>query len=133
MASRQDKQLSRRERQIMDIIYEQQECSAHDIRDKMPDAPSYSAVRALLAKMVEKGHIGNKQQGAKYIYYPTQELGSARKSALARLVKTFFGGSAVSAVSALIGMQSGKLDEQELETLEQLVAEARKKNNNTKE
>ena len=114
----------------MDILYEEKECSAHDIKDKLPDAPSYSTVRALLAKMLEKGYVGNKQDGARYIYFPTQELSSARKSALQRLVKTFFGGSAISAVSALMGMQSENLNEQEIEELEQLIAKAREKNNN---
>lgn len=127
MGSKQDKQLSRRERQIMDILYEQEECSAHDIRDKMPDAPSYSTVRALLAKMLEKGHVGNKQDGARYIYFPTQALGSVRKNALQRLVKTFFGGSAISAVTALLGMQDAQLDEQEIAKLEQLIEQARKR------
>ena len=125
MASRQDKQLSRRERQIMDILYEQKQCSAHDIRARMPDPPSYSAVRALLAKMLEKGYVGNRQEGARYFYFPTQELGAARKSALQRLVKTFFGGSAISAVTALIGMQSEPLDEDDIARLERLIAEAR--------
>lgn len=127
MSSKKDKQLSRRERQIMDILYEAQECSAHDIRDRMPDAPSYSTVRALLAKMLEKGHVGNRQDGARYIYFPTETLGSVRKNAVQRLVKTFFGGSTISAVTALVGMQSGQLDEQELAELEKLIAQARKK------
>ncbi len=127
MATKQDKQLSRRERQIMDILYEEKECSAHDIRDRMPDAPSYSTVRALLAKMLDKGHVGNRQEGARYIYFPTQALGSVRKSALQRLVKTFFGGSTISAVTALLGMQSDKLDEDEIAKLEKLIADARKR------
>ena len=127
MGFKQDSQLSRRERQIMDILYEEKECSAHDIRDKMLDAPAYSTVRALLAKMLEKGHVGNKQEGARYIYFPTQELGSVRKSALQRLVKIFFGGSAISAVTALMGMQSDKLDEAEIAELEKLIEKARKR------
>lgn len=127
MASKQDKPLSRRERQIMDILYEEKECSAHDIRDRMPDAPSYSTVRALLAKMLEKSHVGNRQEGARYIYFPTQELGTVRKSALQRLVKTFFGGSTISAVTALLGMQSDKLNEDEIAKLEELIANTRKR------
>ena len=127
MASKQDKQLSRRERQIMDILYEEKACSAHDIRNKMPDAPSYSTVRALLAKMLGKKYVDNKQDGARYIYFPTQNLGSVRKSALQRLVKTFFGGSTISAVTALLGMQADKLGEEEIAKLERLIDEARKK------
>lgn len=129
MVTKPDKQLSRRERQIMDILYEEKECSAHHIRDQLPDAPSYSTVRALLAKMLEKGYVANKQDGARYIYFPTQELSSARQSALQRLVKTFFGGSTVNAVTALVGMQADKLDDQEIAELEALVAKAKAKNN----
>lgn len=126
MATRQEKPLSRRERQIMDILYEQKECSAHTIRDKMIDAPSYSTVRALLAKMLEKGYVQTRQEGARYIYFPVQEISTARNSALSRLVKTFFGGSPVQAVSALMGMQSEKLSEKELKELEALIEKARR-------
>lgn len=129
MTTKRDKQLSRRERQIMDILYEHSECSAHDVRDMMIDAPSYSTVRALLAKMLEKGYIGNKQEGARYIYFPMQELGTVRRNALQRLVKTFFGGSAVGAATALLGMKSDQLNEVEIAQLEQLVAAAKKKKN----
>lgn len=122
-----DKQLSRRERQIMDVLYERRECSAHDVRDAMPDAPSYSAVRALLAKMLEKGYVDKKQDGARYIYFPAQAMGSARQGALNRLVKTFFGGSTVSAVTALLGMQAKELGDAELQELEKLIEEARRK------
>ncbi len=127
MATKLDKQLSRREREIMDILYEEKECSAHDIRDQMPNAPSYSTVRALLAKMLEKGIVDNKQDGARYIYFPTQALGTVRKSALQRLVKTFFGGSTIGAVTALLGMQSDKLDESEIAELEKLIEQAGKR------
>ena len=98
--------LSRRERQIMDILFERGSCSAHDVRDHMPDAPSYSTVRALLAKLLEKDQIGHKQEGAKYIYFPKQKMGAARESALQRLVKIFFGGSTVKAANALLGLNA---------------------------
>ena len=127
MASRDDLPLSRRERQIMDILYESKECSAHDIRDRMPDPPSYSAVRALLAKMLEKGYVDNRQEGARYIYFPAQALSSARKNALQRLVKTFFGGSIVGAVTALLGTQSSRLSDAEIEELERLIDAAKNK------
>ncbi|MFW0776178.1 MAG: BlaI/MecI/CopY family transcriptional regulator [Rickettsiales bacterium] len=127
MAQLQDKPLSRRERQIMDILYETRECSAHDIRARMVDAPSYSTVRALLAKMLEKGYIGNRQDGARYIYFPLQELGAVRSNALQRLVKIFFNGSRISAVTALLGMRGGELQEEEIAHLEQLIEKAREK------
>lgn len=127
MNSSTDKKLSRRERQIMDILYEFKESSAHAIRDKMTDAPSYSTVRALLAKMLDKGYVKIKQEGAKYIYFPTQEFGAVRQGALKRLVKTFFGGSTISAVTALVGMQAEKLDKEEIEKLEQLIAIAKRR------
>ena len=122
-----DKQLSRRERQIMDVLYERRECSAHDVRAALPEAPSYSAVRALLAKMLERGYIGKREEGARYIYFPAQPVGSAREGALGRLVKTFFGGSTASAVTALLGMRGDDLDDRELAALEKVIEEARRK------
>jgi BlaI family transcriptional regulator, penicillinase repressor len=126
MGSRTENQLSRRERQIMDILYECKECSAHEVRDHMPDAPSYSAVRALLAKLLEKGHVEHKQDGARYIYFPCQDMSNAQESALQRVVKTFFGGSRIQAVNALLGLGSDELDEKELSELTKLVQGAKK-------
>ncbi|MGK0441293.1 MAG: putative transcriptional regulator [Pseudohongiellaceae bacterium] len=127
MSNNNDNSLSRRERQIMDILYEKEACSAHDVRDHMPNAPSYSTVRALLAKLLEKDHIDHKQEGAKYIYSPKQKLGTARQSALQRLVKIFFSGSTVKAANALLGLNADKLDTEELDKLSNIIEQARKK------
>ncbi|MCR8921339.1 BlaI/MecI/CopY family transcriptional regulator [Dasania sp. GY-MA-18] len=122
-----DKDLSRRERQIMDILYEKEHCSAHEVRDNMPDAPSYSTVRALLAKLLEKDQIDHRQEGAKYIYFPKQKLGSARQSALQRLVKIFFGGSTAKAANALLGLNAKGLNKDELDELSKIIEQAREK------
>ena len=127
MGSKTEHHLSRRERQIMDILYEHEQCSAHEVRDHIPDAPSYSAVRALLAKLLEKGHIEHKQDGPRYIYFPCQAVTNARESALHRVVKTFFGGSRVKAVNALLGLDSNDLDDKELSELTKLIQEAKNK------
>ena len=97
-------QLSRRERQIMDILYEHQACSAQDIQHALPDPPSYSAVRALLARLVEKDLVQFRQEGAKYIYSPKVAEAKAQQSALSRLLKTFFKGSPAQALNAWLDM-----------------------------
>ena len=84
--------LSRRERQIMDIVYEAGQASAADVLDRLPDPPSYSAVRAMLRVLEEKGHLRHKQDGPRYVYLPTVSRDEARRSALRRLLRTFFDG-----------------------------------------
>jgi len=95
--------LSRREREIMDILLELgDEASAEEIREKLPDPPSYSAVRAMLVKLEAKGVIRHKEKGLRYVYSPTTKRSTARRSALQRLVRVFFGGSPGDAVTALL-------------------------------
>jgi len=120
--------LSRRERQILDLLYQRQQASAKDIQQGLEDAPSYSTVRALLARMVTKGLVSHQQQGAKYIYTPVTEKGAASKTALGRLIKTFFEGSAAKAANALIGSQDEQLSNAELDALEQMIKKARENN-----
>ena len=107
--------LSRRERQIMDALHELgDEASAEDIRQKLPNPPSYSAVRAMLAKLEVKGAIRHKEEGLRYVYSPTAKRSAARRSALERLVRVFFGGSPGEAVNALLEAETwdaGELDE----------------------
>ncbi len=110
--------LSRRERQIMDILYEGKQLSAQEVLQAMEDAPSYSTVRALLARLVEKGHVRFSQNGAKYIYFPVLEKSSVQKSAMSRLLKTFFSGSRVKAVNALLELEKEPLSSQEIQELE---------------
>jgi predicted transcriptional regulator len=119
-------QLSRRERQIMDVLYERGRASAAEVLEAMPSPPSYSAVRAMLRVLEEKGHVAHEQDGARYIYAPALPREQARESALRRIVQTFFGGSAEQAVAALIDISRDELDDTELRRLSQLIAKARK-------
>lgn len=118
-------QLSRRERQIMDLLYERERASARDIHAILPNAPSYSAVRALLTILVDKGQATFTQEGARYIYAPAQPISHARQGAIRRLVKTFFGGSTLGAANALLGMGAPDLDDAELDELAALIDKER--------
>lgn len=118
--------LSRRERQIMDIIYELGEVSAQQVLDRLPDPPSYSAVRAMLRKLEEKEHIDHKEVGAKYVFFPVVKHGQASKNAISRLVKTFFDGSTGLAVNALLGMSLKDISEDELNEIETLIRDAKR-------
>jgi BlaI family transcriptional regulator, penicillinase repressor len=103
MTTRTGKQLSRREREIMDALLELgDEAAGEEIREKMPSPPSYSAVRAMLVRMEAKGIIRHKEKGLRYVYSPTSSRSTARRSALQRLVRVFFGGSTGEAVTALL-------------------------------
>jgi predicted transcriptional regulator len=117
-------QLSRRERQIMDALFEAGELSAQDVRAAIPDAPGYSAVRALLAKLVEKKIVDFREDGPRYIYFPVVAQEEARTSALQKMLKTFFGGSTAAAVNALLGMNREKLSAEEINQLQQAIDEA---------
>jgi BlaI family transcriptional regulator, penicillinase repressor len=121
-----DHQLSKRERQIMDALFEANELSAQDIKSAIPDAPSYSAVRALLAKLVEKGIVQYRDESGRYIYFPVIKQDQARSSALQKMVKTFFGGSAAAAVNALLGMQDKQLTPDEIAELQAAIEKAKK-------
>lgn len=120
-------QLSRRERQIIDVVLELGECSAREIHEGMPDAPSYSSVRALLTILVGKGHLIHRSDGPRYLYKLAQSRAKAQGSALKRLVRVFFGGSKVAAVSALLGDDGDQLSDDELEELSRLVDKAKRK------
>ncbi|MCE2459929.1 MAG: BlaI/MecI/CopY family transcriptional regulator [Pseudomonadales bacterium] len=97
--------LTRRERQIMDILYEQGEASVGEVRRALPNAPSYSAVRALMRKLLDKGHASYREEGTRYVYRPVLARNRARRSALQRVVTTFFDGSAADAVVGLLGSE----------------------------
>lgn len=118
--------LSRRERQIMDALFEAGELSAQDVRAAIPDAPGYSAVRALLAKLVEKKIVDFREDGPRYIYFPVIAQEEARTSALQKMLKTFFGGSTAAAVNALLGMNKDKLSVEEINQLQQAIDDAAK-------
>lgn len=109
----------------MDVLYERGEASVGDVRRVLPDAPSYSAVRALMRKLLDKGHASYREQGNRYVYRPVLARNRARRSALQRVVNTFFDGSAADAVVGLLGTERN-LNAEELtrieETLEKLKA-----------
>jgi len=118
--------LSRRERQIMDVLHARGFATAAEVRSALPDAPSYSAVRALLRILEAKGHIRHRAKGARYIYQPRVSQKAASRSALRRVVSTFFRGSISQAVAALLEKADTELSEAELEELEKMVKQARK-------
>ena len=119
--------LSRRERQIMDIVYRRGEATAQQILDDMSDPPSYSAIRALLRILVDKNHLQHREDGPRYVYSPILSRQTARTRALAQVVNTFFDGSAMKAASALLGSSQRKLTKSELDELTALIDAARKR------
>jgi predicted transcriptional regulator len=118
--------LSRRERQIMDVIYQQGRATAAEVMDNMPNAPSYSAVRAMLRLLEDKGLVRHEQDGPRYVYLPTLSRDKARQSAMKQLLQTFFDDSAEQAVAALIDMSRPRMSDAELDRLSRLIDEARK-------
>jgi predicted transcriptional regulator len=118
--------LTRREREIMDIIYRLGRATAHDVQSQLADAPSYSAVRALLRLLEERGHVRHVEEGTRYVYVPAVSRGDARKKALAHVVSTFFGGSVEQALVTLVESSKDKLSGDELDRLAKLVERARK-------
>ena len=119
--------LSRRERQIMDVVYARGEATAAEIQEALPEAPSYSAVRALLRILEDKGALKHREDGPRYVYLPTQPAEQARCSALKRVVGAFFAGSLASAVASLVDAEGGKLDPEELKRLEAIIKKAKSK------
>ncbi|MBX3173172.1 MAG: BlaI/MecI/CopY family transcriptional regulator [Gemmatimonadaceae bacterium] len=117
--------LSRRERQIMDAIYRLGEATAQEVLDHLPDPPSYSAVRALLRVLVEKGHVKHREDGTRYVYAPVVSREQARRNALKQMVRTFFDGSAAQAAAALLNLKDSNLSDDELDRLEALIDRAR--------
>lgn len=113
--------LSRRERQIMDALYTLSEATVGEVMERMPDPPSYSAVRATLRVLEEKGHVKHKQDGPRYLYLPTVSRDKAQSHALKHLVGTFFGGSVEQAVMALLSMPETNLSDTQLEKLAEQV------------
>lgn len=119
-------ELSRRERQIMDFLYRRERASVTEVMEGIADPPSYSAVRAMLRTLEQKGHIGHIEDGRAYIYHPTVRKDTARKGALSHLLKTFFDGSTEKAVAALLDLKGGKMSPGELDRVAAMVAQARK-------
>jgi predicted transcriptional regulator len=122
MGSHQE--LSRRERQIMDVLHRRGSASAAEVRGEMLDPPTYSAVRALLRVLEEKGRITHQEVGRTYVYRPTTSPAVARRAALKHLVSTFFGGSVEDAAAALLDMPGDTLDAAARRRIARRIAEA---------
>jgi len=118
--------LSRRERQIMDILYRLGSATAAEVKENLPDAPGYSAVRALLRILEDKGHLKHAYDGPRYVYAPVVSRPAAQKSALKQMVKTFFDGSPSNAVAALLDMSANDLSDTDLDQLARLVENAKR-------
>lgn len=117
--------LSRRERQIMDVVYRHGRATAADVLAELPEPPTYSAVRAMLRLLEEKGHVRHEQDGPRYVYLPTVTRDRARRSALRHVVRTFFDGSTEDAVAALLETDK-RLGDDELDRLSALIDAAKK-------
>jgi predicted transcriptional regulator len=125
MAQRSPAHLSRRESQIMDVVYRRGEATAAEVLSDLPDPPAYSTVRTLLAILEEKGHLAHKKSGVRYVYAPTRPRGVAARTALRRVVRTFFDSSAADCVAALIDLSGDRLSDEELDRLARLIDQAR--------
>lgn len=118
--------LTRRERQIMDILYRRRRATAAEVMADLPGDPTYSTVRTQLRVLEEKGHVRHEEHGLRYIYLPARPRGAARKSALKHLADTFFDGSAEQVVAAVLGGEGSRLSDDELDRIAALVERARK-------
>jgi BlaI family penicillinase repressor len=124
--SAQAPKLSRRERECLDIIYRRGEATVSEVQEAMPDPPSYSAVRATLNVLVDKGAAQHRQDGPRYVYLPAIPAGSARNAAVKHLVDTFFGGSAEEAAVALLAMSDARVSRDAIEKITRGIQSARK-------
>jgi predicted transcriptional regulator len=122
-----EQHLSRRERQIMDVLHAKKTAAVAEIRAALPNPPGYSAVRALLRILKEKGHVKHREDGARYVYLPCISRKAASRSALKRILSTFFGGSVEHAVAALLDASDKKLSDAELKKLQKIIKQAEEK------
>lgn len=122
-------QLSRRERQIMDVLFREGEATVAMVRSGLPDAPGYSAVRALLGILVDKKLVTHRQEGRAYVYRPTVSADTAGESALKHVVHTFYDGSVAGVVASLVNLKGARLSDEEFDRLEELVRTSRRKRN----
>jgi predicted transcriptional regulator len=118
--------LTRRERQIMDILFRRGRATAAEVMEELPGEPSYSTVRTQLRVLEEKGHVRHEEDGVRFIYAPAVTRQAARKSALRHLVETFFDGSPEKAVAALLGGEGSKLTDEQLDRIASMIGKARK-------
>jgi predicted transcriptional regulator len=126
MLKKQQDPLSRREREMMNIIFARGRATATEVMEAMAEPPSYSAVRATLRVLEQKGHLRHQHDGTRYVYIPTVNREKVRLSALDNLLATFFDGSAANVVATLIERQKGKISDDELDRLSELIDNARR-------
>lgn len=117
--------LSRRERQIMDVVYRRGRATVGEVREDMPNAPSYSAVRAMLGKLEAKGVLSHEEDGPRYVYFATQPREQERERALKRMVRTFFDGSSARAAAAILDLESTDVSDEDLDELAAQIEAAR--------
>ena len=127
MAKTDIPQLSKRERQIMDAIYRRGRATAAEVRAEIPDAPTYTTVRGLLRILEQKGHLRHEEKGTRFVYSPSLPRHAAGASILSHIVRTFFDGSAASAMAAMLGSSERSVNPAELERLSELVKKERRK------
>ncbi len=126
MSSPDQSNLSSRERQVMDVLFEVGEATVAEIMEKMPDPPGYSAVRTTVGRLESKGHLKHRTDGPRYIFSPVVTREKARDSAVAKLVGTFFNGSVSQAVSGLLGQSVNNVSERELGELARIIEKAKR-------
>lgn len=126
MEKRSHSSLTRRERQIMDVLYKLERATVAQVLEKIPGKLNYSTVRAQLRILEEKGHVRHEEDGPRYVYFPAVARDVARRSAFRHLVDTFFGGSAERAAAALLGGEVSELSPEELERLQRMIAKSQK-------
>ena len=124
---RKPEHLTRRERQVMDLLFEMGEATVNEVRDRLPDEPTYSAIRAVLARPVAKGELNFAERGPRDVYSPATNVDSARVSALRKVINTFFGSSSLKTMTALLDETSRQLSAEELQMLEKQLADARRR------
>jgi predicted transcriptional regulator len=120
-----DDPLSRRERQVMNIIYSSGQATAVEIHERLPDPPTFSATRAVIRTLSEKGHIRHQEQGLRYVYLPTVPADTAKRSALSSVISTFFGGSPTQLMATLLENSTTNVTDGELEQLELMIQRAK--------
>ena len=118
--------LSRRERQIMEILFQRGKASASEVREAMEDAPGYSAVRAMLRVLEEKGHVKHQEEGLKYVYVPTVAREKAKRCAVKHVLDTFFAGSPEQIVAALLDVSATRLTREELDRMSEMIEKAKR-------